>query len=61
MILWMGIDEGSKVTVIAIGSFWELLLNTMARNIKPILAAAVEQKENIKVLNRVNIIDYVTG
>lgn len=28
-------------------------------NIKPILAAAVGQKENIKVLNRVNIIDYV--
>ena len=28
-------------------------------NIKPILAAAVEQKENIQVLNRVNIIDYV--
>ena len=29
LILWMGIDEGSKVTVIAIGSFWELLLNTI--------------------------------
>ncbi len=28
-------------------------------NIKPILASAVEQKDNIKVLNRVNIIDYV--
>jgi len=28
-------------------------------NIKPLLAAAVGQKENIKVLNRVNIIDYV--
>lgn len=27
-------------------------------NIKPVLAAAVEQKENIQVLNRVNIIDY---
>lgn len=29
LILWMGIDEGSKVTVIAIGSFWEILLNTI--------------------------------
>jgi adenylylsulfate reductase, subunit A len=28
-------------------------------NIKPILAGAVEQKESIKVLNRVNIIDYI--
>src|SRR5680860_621989 len=28
-------------------------------NIKPLLAAAVEQKETIQVLNRVNIIDYV--
>lgn len=28
-------------------------------NIKPILAEAVEEKHNIKVLNRVNIIDYI--
>lgn len=28
-------------------------------NIKPILAKAVEQKENVTVLNRVNIIDYI--
>ncbi|MFZ3100654.1 MAG: adenylyl-sulfate reductase subunit alpha [Desulfitobacteriaceae bacterium] len=28
-------------------------------NIKPLLATAVEQQENIQVLNRVNIIDYV--
>lgn len=28
-------------------------------NIKPILAEAVRQKENIQVLNRVNIIDYI--
>lgn len=29
LILWMGIDEGSKVTLIAIGSFWPILLNTI--------------------------------
>ncbi|HVZ79958.1 MAG TPA: ABC transporter permease [bacterium] len=29
LILWMGIDEGSKVTVIAVGSFWPVLLNTL--------------------------------
>lgn len=29
LILWMGIDESSKVTVIAIGSFWPVLLNVI--------------------------------
>lgn len=29
LILWLGIDESSKVTVIAIGSFWPILLNTI--------------------------------
>lgn len=29
LILWMGIGEESKVTVIAIGSFWPILLNTI--------------------------------
>ncbi|MDR2787710.1 MAG: ABC transporter permease [Candidatus Accumulibacter sp.] len=28
LILWMGIDERSKVTLIAIGTFWPVLLNT---------------------------------
>jgi sulfonate transport system permease protein len=27
LILWMGIDEASKVTVIAVGTFWPVLLN----------------------------------
>lgn len=27
LILWMGIDEPSKVTVIAIGTFWPVLIN----------------------------------
>jgi len=29
LILWMGIDEGSKITVIAIGSFWTVLVNVV--------------------------------
>jgi sulfonate transport system permease protein len=29
LILWMGIDEGSKITLIAIGSFWPVLLNVV--------------------------------
>lgn len=29
LILWMGIDEASKVTVIAIGTFWPVLLNVV--------------------------------
>ncbi len=29
MILWMGIGESSKVTVIAVGSFWPVLLNAL--------------------------------
>jgi sulfonate transport system permease protein len=33
LILWMGIDEASKVTLIAIGTFWPVLVNT-SRGIK---------------------------
>lgn len=29
LILWLGIGEASKVTVIAIGTFWPVLLNTI--------------------------------
>jgi sulfonate transport system permease protein len=29
LILWVGIDEASKITVIAIGSFWPVLLNVV--------------------------------
>lgn len=29
LILWMGIDDASKITVIAIGSFWPVLINTI--------------------------------
>jgi sulfonate transport system permease protein len=30
LILWMGIDEGSKIAVIAIGSFWPVLTNVVS-------------------------------
>lgn len=30
LILWMGIGEGSKVTVIVLGTFWALMLNTIS-------------------------------
>ncbi|MDR3254012.1 MAG: ABC transporter permease [Synergistaceae bacterium] len=33
LILWLGIDEASKVTLIAIGTFWPVLINT-SRGIK---------------------------
>lgn len=29
LILWMGIDESSKITVIAIGSFWTILVSVV--------------------------------
>jgi sulfonate transport system permease protein len=29
LILWLGIDEGSKVTVIAVGSFWPVFMNVL--------------------------------
>jgi sulfonate transport system permease protein len=29
LILWLGIGEGSKISVIVIGSFWPVLLNTI--------------------------------
>jgi len=30
IILWLGIDESTKVTIIALGCFWPILLNVMA-------------------------------
>lgn len=30
LILWLGIDEGSKIAVIAIGSFWPVLTNVIS-------------------------------
>ena len=41
-ILWFGIDEGGKVFVIFIGTFFPILLNTIAgaKNIDPVLVRA---------------------
>lgn len=57
LILWMGIDEGSKVTVIAVGSFWPVLLNVIqgVRGIDPkyLEVARVLEKGWWEVLGRV--------
>lgn len=57
MILWMGIGESSKVTVIAVGSFWPVLLNTQrgVRDTDPKLleVAKVLQKGTRTLLLRV--------
>jgi len=53
LILWMGIDEASKVTLIAIGSFWPVLLNVIhgIRNTdrKIIEVAQVLQKSRLSL------------
>ncbi|GIM29781.1 ABC transporter permease [Clostridium polyendosporum] len=57
LILWMGIDEASKITVIAIGSFWPILLNTIhgIKNTdkKYIEVAEILEKNKINVLTKV--------
>ncbi|MBJ6724373.1 ABC transporter permease [Geomesophilobacter sediminis] len=57
LILWMGIDEGSKITVIAIGSFWPVLLNVVhgIRNTdrKILEVAKVFQKSRATLLFKV--------
>lgn len=56
-ILWMGIDESSKITVIAIGSFWPILLNVVdgIRNVdkKYLEVARILKKNNIQTLFKV--------
>lgn len=59
LILWMGIDEGSKVTLIAIGSFWPVLLNTV-RGIqnadkKLLEVAYILEKNKWQILTKVMI------
>jgi sulfonate transport system permease protein len=57
LILWMGIDEGSKVTVIAIGSFWPVLLNVIhgIRNVdrKYLEVARILEKNKLQTLTHV--------
>lgn len=57
MILWFGIGETSKVIVIAIGTFWSVLLNTQsgieAADPKLIEVARILEKDRATVLCKV--------
>lgn len=54
LILWMGIDEGSKIAVIAIGSFWPILINVISGiksvDKKYLEVADVFEKNKIQIL-----------
>lgn len=59
LILWMGIGESSKITLIAVGSFWPVLLNTI-RGIqntdkKLLEVGKVLEKNKIQVLIKIVI------
>lgn len=59
LILWMGIGEGSKITLIAVGSFWPVLLNTI-RGIqntdkKLLEVGKVLEKSKVQVLIKIII------
>ena len=57
LILWMGIDESSKVTVIVIGSFWPILINTIhgiqTVDNKLVEVATILEKSKWQVINKV--------
>ncbi|HVM33479.1 MAG TPA: ABC transporter permease [bacterium] len=57
LILWMGIGESSKVTVIAVGSFWPVLLSALqgVRSVHPhyLEVARVLKKNRWTLLTRV--------
>lgn len=57
LILWMGIDEGSKITVIAIGSFWTMLVSVIQgiRNVdkKYLEVATILEKNQLTLLTKV--------
>ena len=57
LILWLGIGEGSKVVVIAVGSFWPVLLNVIqgVRGTDPryLEVARVLEKDRWTLLTRV--------
>jgi sulfonate transport system permease protein len=59
LILWMGIDEGSKITVISIGSFWTVLVNVVEgiRNVdkKYLEVATILEKKRTTLLTKVVI------
>jgi len=57
LILWMGIDEASKITVIAIGSFWPVLVNVIdgIKNVdrKYLEVARILEKNKFQILTKV--------
>jgi sulfonate transport system permease protein len=57
LILWMGIDESSKVTVIVIGSFWPILINTIhgiqTVDTKLLEVATILEKSKCQVITKV--------
>lgn len=57
IILWLGIGEISKVVIIAIGSFWSILLNTQrgisGTDIKLLEVARILQKNKLTVLGKI--------
>lgn len=57
LILWMGIDEGSKITVIAIGSFWTVFVSVVQgiRNVdkKFLEVATILEKDRFILLTKV--------
>ncbi len=59
LILWMGIGESSKITVIAVGSFWPVPLNAIqgVRSTDPkyLEVARILEKDRITLLTKVII------
>lgn len=57
LILWAGIGEGSKVSIIAIGTFWPVLLNTIqgikGTDMKLLEVATVLEKKRLVILSKV--------
>jgi sulfonate transport system permease protein len=59
LILWMGIGESSKITVIAVGSFWPVLLSAIqgVRSTDPkyLEVARILEKDRVTLLTKVII------
>ena len=56
-ILWIGIDDGFKVTLIALGTFWAVLLNTIhgIRSVDPKLleVSTALEKDRLTVIGKI--------
>lgn len=57
LILWMGMDEASKITVIVIGSFWPILINTIygikGADKKYLEVSEILEKNKLEVLTKI--------